>query len=307
MLTLQNACQCSICFERDADTQLQPCGHMMCEVCFQSVRKGSIFSTRSGFSCPFCRSVVQSHRSQAGPQGAMPSAASVWPSANAGQGLQQDPLNFSDMNQGGGHQWFCGVAAQVARAELEAARMAGVSEGGLNGRTPVGDFVRDQRSALEAQQLQQARYHRETQHADAHHVHQEYRSHTHAQGNEQGLAHALMQGGGVAGRQPAFANGAVPWRGEHDAQANLAAAAMHAQHRASVMAAMRQPGATGMGNVDYMNLAGSNRGGPQVGWMGGGDGKSHEDLMHHAMFAGGDAGEEDGSSNILKMMFGVAL
>jgi hypothetical protein len=53
----------------------------------------------AGFSCPFCRAVVQSHCRKAftragggggGNVGTMPSAtASVWPLVNGGQGLQQ--------------------------------------------------------------------------------------------------------------------------------------------------------------------------------------------------------------------------
>ena len=134
-----------------------------------------------------------------------------------------------------------------------------------------------------------------------------------------------MQGGGVAGQQPSYANGELLGQASaHRRQQQFLmlsdaatmrqflmlsdAATMHAQHRASVTASMSQPGPTGMGNVEYMNLSSINfGGGPQVGWMGGGDSKSAEDRMHHAMLASRDPGDEDGSSNILKMMFGVAL
>jgi len=179
----------------------------------------------------------------------------------------------------------------------------------------------------------EANVRRQSEDGDAHRVHQQQRSHELVQGNAHVLAPAggggggggggiapPMQGGG-AGQQPSYANGEF-LNGGHHAQANahrrqqhfrmhsaeLAVAAMHAQHRASATASMSQPGPTGIGNVEYMNLASINvAGGPQVGWMGGGDSKSPEDRMNHAMLESRDPGDEDASSDILKMMFGVAL
>lgn len=142
------------------------------------------------------------------------------------------------------------------------------------------------------------------EHGDAHRVHQQQRSHGHVQGNAQVLAPA---GGGVGGR----GGGAPPLMQGGGVMHSAELAAMHAQHRASVTASMSQPGPTGVGNVEYMNLGSINGGGgPQVGWMGGG--KSPEDRTHHAMLASRDPGGdetvyEDVSSSILKMMFGVAL
>ena len=255
------------------------------------------------------------------------------------------------------------MAAQVARAELEAARNGNGNRNGMAGvsevRTSVSSVTRnimeernrptntdmlegalDNGAPFAAASAEENRAHRfeanvcrQSEHGDAHRVHQQQCSHGHVQGNAQVLAPAggggggggggapLMQGGGVAGQQPSYANGELR-SGWNDGQANahrrqqqfrmhsadLAAAAMQAQHRASVTASMSQRGPTGIGNVEYMNLASINGGGgPQEGWMGGGGAKSPEDRMHHAMLASRDPGDEDGSSNILKMMFGVAL
>ncbi|XP_027716494.1 E3 ubiquitin-protein ligase CBL-C isoform X3 [Vombatus ursinus] len=44
---------CKICAERDKDTRLKPCGHLMCYPCLDGWQKSP------GRTCPFCRCVIQ--------------------------------------------------------------------------------------------------------------------------------------------------------------------------------------------------------------------------------------------------------
>ena len=205
------ATQCTICFAHDSDTQLQPCGHVMCEACFQQVRKSAIYLTQSGVSCPFCRCIVKSSAPTilGKPPHSPPTSTSIWPPGDQGHGqfqqkqasqqeqealhkqqqqvlqheLQQDPLDFSDMSHGE-HQWFCDVAAQVARAELEAARMAGqpkgLSDGPFESRAPFALHAQGHDSQQYPTHVQQQQE-QEHQHHHAHmqpHVHvQGYGSH----------------------------------------------------------------------------------------------------------------------------------
>ncbi|XP_072464052.1 E3 ubiquitin-protein ligase CBL-C isoform X2 [Notamacropus eugenii] len=45
--------QCKICAERDKDTRLKPCGHLLCYPCLEGWQKSP------GRTCPFCRCVIQ--------------------------------------------------------------------------------------------------------------------------------------------------------------------------------------------------------------------------------------------------------
>jgi len=53
--TLRKATECSICYNREANRVLVPCGHTMCYGCYeqmeQNARNGEIF-------CPFCRELI---------------------------------------------------------------------------------------------------------------------------------------------------------------------------------------------------------------------------------------------------------
>ncbi|XP_056652345.1 E3 ubiquitin-protein ligase CBL-C isoform X2 [Monodelphis domestica] len=44
---------CKICAERDKDTRLKPCGHLLCHPCLEGWQKSP------GSTCPFCRCVIQ--------------------------------------------------------------------------------------------------------------------------------------------------------------------------------------------------------------------------------------------------------
>jgi len=69
--------QCTICFVHDLDTQLQPCGHFVCEACFQQMRTSAMYLTQSGVFCPFCRCIIQSTQLTKPPPPA-PSSTSIW-------------------------------------------------------------------------------------------------------------------------------------------------------------------------------------------------------------------------------------
>jgi len=64
----RDAGQCQICFERELDTALQPCGHMLCECCWKGIMKAHI--DKAGVltkhkkntivgDCPHCRTPVK--------------------------------------------------------------------------------------------------------------------------------------------------------------------------------------------------------------------------------------------------------
>ena len=309
--------QCEICFEREVNTRLQPCGHMMCQVCFQSVRKSAIYLTQSGVSCPFCRSIVKSSsqiatnlpmQTAVASHGAGTGWVSTDPCQNTAHAqshaapMRQDGMNFGEISDGE-HQWFCDVAAQVARAELEAARMAGGFEGAFNGRyaEPHSHFdLYVQGQAQEALQLKA--------------MHTQHLPETHAC-HVQSLSQSLQQQG-----PPGFVQGGMDWDhqyqqhrmqwmgGRHDTSPESAAGMLLAQQTCA-------PGPMpecGLGGVQYlnMNLPAINSGGRQS-WMDGLGGVEDPD-----MFLAGDKLEElarhaqcdeDGASHILKMMFGVAM
>ncbi|XP_044523216.1 E3 ubiquitin-protein ligase CBL-C isoform X1 [Gracilinanus agilis] len=44
---------CKICAERDKDTRLKPCGHLLCHPCLEGWQKSP------GSTCPFCRCVIE--------------------------------------------------------------------------------------------------------------------------------------------------------------------------------------------------------------------------------------------------------
>lgn len=249
----------------------------MCEACFQQVRKSAIYLTQSGVSCPFCRCIVKSSAPTilGKPPHSPPTSTSIWPPGDQGHGqfqqkqasqqeqealhkqqqqvlqheLQQDPLDFSDMSHGE-HQWFCDVAAQVARAELEAARMAGqpkgLSDGPFESRAPFALHAQGHDSQQYPTHVQQQQE-QEHQH---HHAHMQ--PHVHVQGYSN---HVGMGGGAFFLQQ-------------------------QQQH--------------------HLN-------GGQFRYDGSSNGAKYEEPMMMTEDMHNDGDDEDGSSSILKMMFGVAL
>jgi len=260
----------------------------------------------------------------AGAPAAAPRTPSIWPPSDQGH-LHQDPLNFSDMSQG--DEWFCDhgrdVAAQVARAELQAARMAA--------NPPLPFEAKDARDlrAFESRAPftghAQGLSHDSQQHTHVQQHHQHPHQHPYHQHPHQHLHHYAQQGHGhhVSGmgnaftqqqqqqqtQTQSFANG-MRFMGGQDSSAGM--------HGGSMGGRM----GTGLGGVEYMNMSDININGPgQERWMsevrnyeGYDGGRKHQQLadgdMHHHLLSAqavSAQGEEDGSSNILKMMFGVAL
>ena len=282
--------ECEICFEDDINTVLMllPCKHKICDMCFQKVSKSATYKAQR-IECPFCRSIVKSHSALTSfdPPHGSSSAASGWRQEQK----QHELPDFSDFSVNSiseaEHQWFGDMAAQVARAELEAAGTNNsfrVHQDGFNGSydvpTPLDMRNPEYMSGQAPQQQSLQRYG-----TRGPLLNERYPSMQ--QGHGQSFENDSMLWGGVAGPQTEAASlsKAVSGRG-------LGGVQLVGDMSAEDVAAM-------MGGVP------SGRGWTQdVGDYGG---YAAPKPGSRSGTAGGVSGQSDDDANILKMMFGVAL
>jgi hypothetical protein len=310
LLTKPAAPQCAICFERDSDTLLQPCGHTMCQVCFVSV-------THRGALCPFCRSTVKSHSSTkkhsarrdfalaASEQHTNTSlhaatAAGLWAAGDAGKIARRgeggchalgDPMNFSDMSDGE-HRWFCDIAAQVARAELEDARTTGSADGGFDAYAcgSSGAFVAH--SQMHDRSAQ---------------VHEQMQIAHHQMPNALGLGTGNVPAGWIQQQQQQQQQHArahtdhMPWMSGHVScvSADIAAGALQTRGGMPVMGSMSRT-QTGLGGVEYTSVPSMKQEAYAYDVHSGGACWPPPRVDEHFQSLQHDA-------NILKRMFGVTL
>jgi hypothetical protein len=50
---------CKVCWSADKDTAIEPCGHLICWVCFDRIRQ---LKTQMSSACPFCRTAIAGAR-----------------------------------------------------------------------------------------------------------------------------------------------------------------------------------------------------------------------------------------------------
>ena len=199
----------------------------------------------------------------------------------------------------GEHQWFCDVAAQVARAELHAARIAGGSDSQSDMCSTFAASYDDGQARDVDEVVRRPPSQQIHMYSEPHNAYE--RGHVHAQGHGPYTHVARLTDDSDWNHQDRNMDGGMQWVGGHSMQA----------HGGPPMGSMMRSGATGLGGVEYTHMSAVNNG-SQHGWLGSNShGFKQEDHMQHGMPSGGNSmsqgGDEDGSSNILKMMFGLAL
>jgi len=151
-------------------------------------------------------------------------------------------MNFSDMSDGE-HRWFCDIAAQVARAELEDARTTGSADGGFDAYAcgSSGAFVA----------------HSQTHDRSAH-VHEQMQIAHHQMPNALGLGtagnvHWIQQQ--QQQQHPRAHTDNMPWMSGHVScvSADIAAGALQTRGGVSVMGSMPRT-QTGLGGVEYTSM-----------------------------------------------------
>lgn len=255
--------------------------------------------------------------------------------------LAEDPLNFTDMSMGE-HRWFGDIALEVARAgmgaEMEAESLDGGFETGFAGRAEGGppqgpDAGFDQRTPLAGYGLSHVTHvgvpletslhqHRQDTQGRGHQgwavgeagwnpkrLEQEHFQHQQQQLQYYGVQYQQPHG------QQTFGNGSLQWLGGHESPADTDVAAGSLHMRSQVVGSMRQSD-IGLGGLQYLNsgLPVINGGGRpswtdaqgQYGGIGGGKHDEQREMLPQQAGVPSQ-GEDDGTSNILKMMFGVAL